>query len=65
LSIISIESKKPYKRKQHGYYHEKYMDKYMQEDKGTQEDWEKVHKKALYWLHSDSMPLKTPTETRP
>lgn len=37
----------------------------MQEDKGTQEDWEKVHKKALYWLHSDSMPLKTPTETRP
>lgn len=49
---------------QHGYYHEKHIGKLMQEDKGSQEQWDKCHKQALYWQPQSSVPLQYPEELR-
>ena len=54
----------PYKQMQHGYYHERHMAKLMQEDKGSQEQWDMHHKQALYWEHQGSLPAKYPEELR-
>lgn len=36
----------------------------MQEDEGSQENWDKIHKQALYWKPIDSIPLQSPSELR-
>lgn len=36
----------------------------MQQDKGGQENWDKLHKKALYWCQDEAVVLKSPHETR-
>ena len=41
-----------------GYYYEKHVGRLMQEDLGSQEEWDRVHKRALYWSPPDSVILK-------
>ena len=36
----------------------------MYEDKGSQEEWEKIYKRALYWQPEDAVPILSPTQTR-
>ena len=36
----------------------------LMEDKGSQENWDKYHKKAIYWNPDDSIPLKPTYQLR-